>query len=151
MCIMWSRRVPRHCTLWKFCVHMGWATQPSSLSTGQSSSPSWCTARLHGGALQVPAIDSEYRRSSVAASVVGSLHQTYRHSPTCVVKPMITCLTASSTTVTTSYVIFLRHHRRHSTTVCDPWRHNPQLSIGSTSLTDRHFLQRMLHSDSYWV
>jgi len=121
MCTMWSRRVPRHCTLWKFCVHMGWMTQPSNMSTRQSSSPSWCMAHLHGGALRVPAIDSEFRRSSITASVAGSLHQIYRSSPTCAVKPMRICLTASSTTVTMSYIIFFLHrHRCNNTTLCDP-------------------------------
>ena len=30
------------------------------------------------------------------------------------------------------------------------WRHNLQLSIGPTSLSDINFLHRMLYSDSYW-
>jgi len=51
----------------------------------------------------------------------GSLHQIYRYSLICTVKPMTICSTASSTTVTKSYIIsFLHRHRRHNTTPCDP-------------------------------
>ena len=130
---------------------MGRMTQPSNLSSRQSSSPSWCMARLRGGALRVPAIDSEFRRPSVVASVAGSLHQIYRRSPTCAVKPMTICSTAFSTTVTNVLHHLLpppsqasQHYTLRSR------RHNLQLSITSTSLIDKNFLHRMLHIDSYW-
>ena len=85
----------------------------SSLSTRKSSSLSWCTSRLHGGALPVPAIDSIYRRLSVAVSVAGSLHQIYRYSPISTVKPITISI------VTMSYIIsFLHRHKRHNT-LCD--------------------------------
>jgi len=121
-------------TPWKFCVHMGWMTQPSNRSSRQSSSRSWCMAHLRGGALPVSATDSEYRRSSVAASVAGSLHQIYRSSLICAVKLMTTCSTLSSTTVTMSYTIFFLHRcSRHNTTPLRSRRHNLQLSITPTS------------------
>jgi len=151
MCTVWSRRVPRHCMLWKFCVHMGWMTQPSNLSTRQSSSLSWCMAHLRGGSLRVPAINSEFRRSSVVASVAGSLHQIYRRSPTCAVgqwqsvqqhpqqqSPRSTSY--SSSTVTGVTILHSVIPKTQPATF-----YNLYLTHWQKLLT------RMLHMDSYWL
>jgi len=150
MCIMWSRRVPRHCMPWKFCMHSGWATEPSNLSTMQSSSLSWCMASLHDGALRVPVIDSKYRHSSVVASIADLIHQIYL---VCQTVPWRWYSLFDS--IPNSHNVLhllplpsqaLQHYSLLSR------RHNLLLFVipSPPSLIDRNFLAHMLHIDSHW-
>jgi len=137
--------VPRHCTLWKFCVHTGWVTQPYNLSTGQSSSPSWCTVRL---------VCKSHR--SRAKTGVHPSSERNRFTPPDLPSFADLCREADddlfNSILNNSHYV-LCHLLPPPSQVSQHYsllsrQQNLQLSIGPTSLSDKNFLHCMLHSDS---